>query len=534
MFVITALAALPVLAHGGAFFATHKPSQDVPSIGRERLQALLPQEYGGDHVTGSSSNLAALAPLFGAMPKDQNGGLGPSTVRYALKRYFTTQTLSGFDPTSPTFDGAATAQAEQIPMEQAAAFMQHSMLQSLGGSGSFGLRELSALAASLERLVEADMADRFGQAVQVHGLEGAYLEESSAETVLYTYMLAHVLGFNPAAATEQELEERRQAVWEVFPNWGQVWQAARAVLTETLNGRQALSRHEAEHVAAAASQRVAALFQETGCSALKKTLVAFEDGGSGRVALNNFYKAASDGWTWHFQENRDYLRALSVLDETDQKTTRVVVPNYVASQPNCIAAAGLSAVCCISECEKLLKRVEEEVSGPEGEASRIIALIEATNSSTVAAPRQLSPMLKQRLQKVADRHGGRVPLHGRLFSQWLHHAFPRECPYPRAPGATTGAEVAATRAASDMSAAEHFAPRSMVGAPVGIGMEELDPAFKMARDAAKPQKSLRVEICRMIFLLIALGATGVGLWRTAWSALVSSGLVEPQPQPKVD
>jgi len=29
-----------------------------------------------------------------------------------------------------------------------------------------------------------------------------------------------------------------------------------------------------------------------------------------------------------------------------------------------------------------------------------------------------------------------VPLHGRLFAQWLHHAYPRECPYPHVAGTT--------------------------------------------------------------------------------------------------
>merc|ERR550537_1532339 len=27
-----------------------------------------------------------------------------------------------------------------------------------------------------------------------------------------------------------------------------------------------------------------------------------------------------------------------------------------------------------------------------------------------------------------------IPLHGRLLAQWLHYAFPRECPYPHMPG----------------------------------------------------------------------------------------------------
>merc|ERR1719237_1253156 len=35
---------------------------------------------------------------------------------------------------------------------------------------------------------------------------------------------------------------------------------------------------------------------------------------------------------------------------------------------------------------------------------------------------------------IAQQHGGHVPLHGRLFAQWMNHAFPNECPQPRAPG----------------------------------------------------------------------------------------------------
>merc|ERR1712217_150110 len=38
--------------------------------------------------------------------------------------------------------------------------------------------------------------------------------------------------------------------------------------------------------------------------------------------------------------------------------------------------------------------------------------------------------------EVAAQHDGRVPLHGRLFAQWMHHAYPHECPYPHKAGST--------------------------------------------------------------------------------------------------
>jgi hypothetical protein len=43
----------------------------------------------------------------------------------------------------------------------------------------------------------------------------------------------------------------------------------------------------------------------------------------------------------------------------------------------------------------------------------------------------------ERLDEVAAHHGGLVPLHGRLFAQWMHYAYPRECPYPHVSGTTS-------------------------------------------------------------------------------------------------
>merc|ERR1719383_213004 len=55
-------------------------------------------------------------------------------------------------------------------------------------------------------------------------------------------------------------------------------------------------------------------------------------------------------------------------------------------------------------------------------------------SASVAGNTTLSKAILDKLQEMADHHGGRVPIHGRLFAQWLHIVFPRECPYPHVSG----------------------------------------------------------------------------------------------------
>merc|ERR1719335_1215814 len=90
----------------------------------------------------------------------------------------------------------------------------------------------------------------------------------------------------------------------------------------------------------------------------------------------------------------------------------------------------------MDECEGLLGHLERQIAAPEGTPARIGTLVSELSSSSVVAPRKLSATLTDRLGEIAATHGGSVPLHGRLFAQWMHHAFPRECPYPHLSGTT--------------------------------------------------------------------------------------------------
>merc|ERR1719183_2565621 len=61
-------------------------------------------------------------------------------------------------------------------------------------------------------------------------------------------------------------------------------------------------------------------------------------------------------------------------------------------------------------------------------------MIPSIASATVTNNRTLAPWLSHRLEEVGKHHGGLVPLHGRLFAQWLHYAYPRECQFPHVAG----------------------------------------------------------------------------------------------------
>jgi len=179
-------------------------------------------------------------------------------------------------------------------------------------------------------------------------------------------------------------------------------------------------------------------FQDHECKSLKGELMKMEDHGTGRVRLSDFYKdalAGKDG-AWQFQESVAFLRQLGALDESNQDEPRVMIPNYLTSHTNCIASSDYYSVCCHNECEELLINLEKHIAGPEATPEYISGFISALPSSSVSAPRVLSETLRSRLDKIGEDHGGSVQLHSRLFAQWMHHAYPRECPYPHMSGTT--------------------------------------------------------------------------------------------------
>jgi len=109
---------------------------------------------------------------------------------------------------------------------------------------------------------------------------------------------------------------------------------------------------------------------------------------------------------------------------------QVIITNYVMSRPNCLETSRIYAVCCRNQCEEMVARLESDLQTTLAEPTRIADLVSTFSSDTVQAPRKLGTELVSRLEQVAAQHHGQVPIHGRLFAQWMHHAFPRECPYP--------------------------------------------------------------------------------------------------------
>merc|ERR1740121_1961931 len=145
-------------------------------------------------------------------------------------------------------------------------------------------------------------------------------------------------------------------------------------------------------------------------------------------------------------------------------------------------------------------------------------------SDTVEAPRNLSSVQLSRLGAIAELHGGQVPLHGRLFAQWMHHAFPRECPFPHMSGSTSalsheewhkstgGDNPLATKEEMQRRAAEleAMAPLQDLRALPWTDVEELLAPSPRASELGWPLASLRSAV-----ILAALVSSALPLARAA-------------------
>jgi len=377
-----------------------------------------------------------LKPMYVALPKTEHGTLEPAAVRYALHRYFVQKNgwyVKGLEPAGQAWNASA---ATNIMASRVPVFIQSLFEQRLHGQG-MGLHDLAVFAATILDFVHNEGL------TEVMDLYAAFnysttspLSQRQVDKVVKAYTLQH-LGEPVDSLTSLTIAE--QHMLEDFPAWGdfQMWvQDVRHTISLERSRR---SFQPEQFTAEAVVEEVRELndrlgsFQDIECRSLKARLAELEHRNTGRVLLSDFYRAGMSG-DFLFNEHIDFLRKLGVLDETDTRHPSVVIANYLASQANCLASTSFHSVCCIDECEGLMGQLERAIAEPKASPERIAEVVAGMRSDTVDAPRSLSDALLTRLGDIASHHDGLVPLHGRLFAQWMHHSYPLECPYPHAAG----------------------------------------------------------------------------------------------------
>ncbi|CAE7768311.1 NITA [Symbiodinium sp. KB8] len=409
------------------------------------LQEVMAALGTGNRVTDKrlKSIEAVLKPTFVAMPKNEHGKLEDAAARYVLHRLFVQRhamQIKGLQADGMDWKNVTTSKVleEHVPSFVLSLFEERLKDQGLG------LHELTVLAATLEHLIHDEAVQRLEVVYEAHGLsQDARVKEVALQDLIDTYMTLFLVGSQNFSATS--ISKERDLIVESYPGWQETRKFTMQVRSSMVadKGSSSDPNFALENFSFRAATEIVeeigeryGRWQDSECRDLKASLLKSEHAGTGRVLLKDFYSAALGG-QWQFSESIEYLRELGALDESDRSHLAVFIPNYVNSQSNCAASSSIYSVCCINECEALMGHLEAKVAAPQAEPKEILEIVASLPSATVRTPRELPETLTARLHEVAAQHGGSVPLHGRLFAQWLHHAYPRECPYPHTAGKTS-------------------------------------------------------------------------------------------------
>jgi len=416
------------LGEGSAFLRPHAASSEVD---RQRVvEGLLRELSLGDDPLALLELEDELRPLFEALPKGADGLLEAPTVRYALHRHFAHWRgwhMEGLELGARELNTTAAG-----------------IVEIFGRGQGTGLRKLALFVSKLTNLVHAEADVNLRNTYAGLGLAADdVIRRKDAASVLQRYLVRYLIGDNlTEELTRDGLLDDEEELTYWYPAWGSVnmWskdlEQTLQLTDHTRNpfvGEQVPYKNSLSTVQELGHRF--ATFQNLECKSLKSALMDIEFQGTGRVLLSEFYRVGLQD-EWFFQESTDALRSLGALDDSDPKRLSVVIPNYLHSPTNCLRSSGFYSICCFNECEGLLRSLEKQVREPTARPEDILEKVSLLESDTVAAPRNISSTLQARLNEIGEMHGGRVPLHGRLFAQWMHHAYPRECLFPPVSGST--------------------------------------------------------------------------------------------------
>jgi len=299
------------------------------------------------------------------------------------------------------------------------------------GNYGLSLHELAVLAATVDNMFRTDVAARLQIVYEAYGMEThVQLGRDDAMAIMIGYISSFIIGSRVEQLTPAEVISNVQKLPKTFPRS----EAAKRLLDNIIlevggEHRDIFDPNTITSILSAFGQQLGALENEE-CKVMKNKLISREERvGNGRVRLGDFYKEDSEGLV-HFTESVEYLRAHGMLDESSAADPKVIIPNYLAGPSNCVIPSGHYEICCFDECESLMDEIEGHIGAPMAMPGTIAAYVSSLASASQPSNRTLPAGLLRLLEDVAAHHDGQVPIHGRLFSQWMHQAYPRECNHP--------------------------------------------------------------------------------------------------------
>jgi len=437
--------------------ASLRASVDAAAFESE-LQNAMGEALGcGGHVTEERLQDIenSLKSMHRTLPKNSQGRMDRRSLRHLAHRFFNEKfslVVRGFEPSRPVSDanwGNAEILSARVP-----GFVEKVLESRHSNERGFDIRDAAYVVATIEQLIfdsESILLEKIYKD-QRKSVQTAF-SQPVLRKILEAYIVHWLMGDDQEGI--RILLSNRTLLETAFPNWdllghfvvGQIsgleyerqHSPVRAAKSHGLAGGNALEASysfDDVHAIVGGITKSFASFWESECIEMKDTLMSMDPLHTGRVPLSKFYGTGLDS-EWRFGESESYLRELGALDETNQRGKQVIIPNYIQAASNCIVTTSHYMVCCANDCNPILSEIEAGIAAPTAEPAQLLALVQNMSSVTSLedeVPVAIDATLSAQLESIAAAHGGQVPLHGRLFLQWLHYVFPRECPFPHKTG----------------------------------------------------------------------------------------------------
>jgi hypothetical protein len=488
----------------------------------------------GGASPSASKRLAAIQAniwqTFQALPKNAAGRLAPAAVRYIVHSYFAKEhgwLIKGLEPHGHVQTNVTQVHDINVLQDKVPVIVEH-LLEARQVDRGLALSDVVAMVAVLEQLMFDESVTLLEAAYTLNGLStDVEIEEVQLHKVLQSYVVLFGQGSKADLADadyHHALVKRRRAEVEAFEQ--------DIVLNFEYARRHRVNPFRPSkytfQVTAEIMEVVAQLYgkwQNAECRAMKAHLSELDSEGSGRVPLGLFY-AQPEGGPYQFSESSEYLRQIGALDESSSASSpQVRIANYIAGPSNCIASSSYYSVCCLSDCDHIFNELEHQVLAPATSPERLLALVGNISET------QLPEGLPEKLHAIAAQHGGEVPLHGRLFAQWLHFAFPHECPYPSVLENATALTASQWLSGSESKASAEEREQHL-GAPIcgrdgcadsNFNIDELWSEYEVL-PVHEPTSSPTVTAAGIARTLVQVAAILVALRSAiaAWSAGASS------------
>jgi len=406
---------------------------------------------------------SVIMPMWRTMPKTQNR-IDRRHLRYVVHRYFMQKSslmVRGFEPMRPMNDsswGSVDILSQMVPAYvESVLEAQHKTQQ------GFSLQDVVDMVLALDQLIfdsESALIENVyasqGKLVQKtlshfgEPIEPRPLSHEGLKEVLEEYMIKWMVDAEPedhamlladrtlAAKHLPHYHHLMQFVEGRIKTFDYERQHSKSIEGQGRNAWSKKYSFEDAHKVVGGMTRSFQSYWQSECASMKEALMGMDKHSTGRVPLAKFYSTAINS-DWRFGESEAYLRELGALDESSSwMGAQVMIANYLQATSNCIVSTEHYLVCCQAECESLMGEIESAIQAPEALPEAILDIVRSMTSQTTLdhdEPPHLEGSMVDQLNKVARNHGGMVPLHGRLFSQWLHYVFPHECPLPHKQGA---------------------------------------------------------------------------------------------------